>query len=411
MKYSRICSPDSRGYGELHSVDEPMKAITTIGIGGAGAGGGDWYWIDDGERAMKKIEKDKPAYRVPSIDEIRTIPWNGFKVVSTFSGCGGSCLGYRMAGFRVVWANEFVPTAADSYEANSPDSILDRRDVRKVQSEEILKATGLQKGELDLFDGSPPCQAFSTAGKRHKGWGQEKKYEGGHQQRNEDLFFEYVRLLNGLMPRCFVAENVSGLIKGVAKGYFLEILAALKDCGYRVDCRVLDAQWLGVPQQRQRCIFVGVREDLNTEPCHPNPLPWRYSVVEAIPWLSGGRVRQAEGFNSEVWVDTASEPYTTVGTSPASGCNRNSNGGKVEVDQERRKFTITELRRICAFPDDFILTGSYSKQWMQLGNSVPPLMMKAIAETVRDRILIPAKGNEKGRRLVRPIKGEDSLFT
>jgi DNA (cytosine-5)-methyltransferase 1 len=172
----------------------------------------------DGQPELpRQAAPDKPAYRVPSMAEVAAMPWNGFTVASTFSGCGGSCLGYRMAGFKVVWANEFVPAAQESYRANmSSDAILDCRDIRLVQPEEILQATGLARGELDLFDGSPPCQAFSTAGKREKGWGHEKTYEHGASQCNETLFDEYIRLLRGLQPRTFVAENVSGLVKGTA---------------------------------------------------------------------------------------------------------------------------------------------------------------------------------------------------
>ena len=160
---------------------------------------------------------DKPPYRVPTMDEVRAIPWNGLTVASTFSGAGGSCTGYRMAGYRVVWANEFVPAAQDSYLANCSDHCtLDKRDIREVQPGDILKATGLAAGELDLFDGSPPCQAFSTAGKRDKGWGEQKTYEHGATQANEQLFDDYIRLLRGLQPKTFVAENVSGLVKGKA---------------------------------------------------------------------------------------------------------------------------------------------------------------------------------------------------
>ena len=82
---------------------------------------------------------DKPPYAVPTMAEIRALPWNGYRVVSTFSGCGGSCTGYRMAGFKVVWANEFVPAAQDSYRANmESDCILDGRDIKKVTASEIL---------------------------------------------------------------------------------------------------------------------------------------------------------------------------------------------------------------------------------------------------------------------------------
>jgi DNA (cytosine-5)-methyltransferase 1 len=361
--------------------------------------------------------KNKPPYRVPLMTEIAALPWNGFKVASTFSGAGGSCTGYRMAGFRVVWANEFVPAAQASYKANAaPDCVLDGRDIKLVQPEEILAATGLKAGELDLFDGSPPCQAFSTAGKREKGWGQKKTYEHGAKQCNETLFDQYVRLLRGLKPKTFVAENVSGLVKGTAKGYFLEILAALKASGYRVTCRVLDAQWLGVPQQRQRTIFVGVREDLKLDPVHPSPLPYRYSVRDALPWIASSTEDPQGQFAPRTFSD---KPHGAITTSnshhikveplppsrlkagaygvhdiepekPCPTVTIGSPGNDLAVKiggTEKRKFTIAELRRICAFPDDFILCGSYAQQWERLGNSVPPVMMKAIAETIRDNIL------------------------
>lgn len=218
--------------------------------------------------------------------EIRRVKKNGLKVVSTFSGCGGSCLGFKMAGFEHVYASEFVPAARETYAANFPDVYLDDRDIRKTSAGDILKRTGLKKGQLDVLEGSPPCSSFSTAGKRSKAWGDVKKYSDT-EQRTDDLFFEFTRLLRGLAPKTFVAENVSGLVKGVAKGYFLEILRELKAAGYNVTCRVLDAQWLGVPQQRARTIFVGVREDLKVEPAHPAPLPYRYTIRDALPWIDG----------------------------------------------------------------------------------------------------------------------------
>jgi DNA (cytosine-5)-methyltransferase 1 len=221
------------------------------------------YWLEDDYVIKTVMSTTKPLYHVPLMTEIAQIPWNGFSVCSLFAGTGGSCLGYRMAGYRVLWANEFVPAAQASYRVNAArGSILDGRDIRQVQPGEILQATGLQVGELDILDGSPPCQAFSTAGKREKGWGKNKTYEHGARQKNETLFTEYIRLLRGLNPKTFVAENVSGLVKGVAKGFFLEILREMKTSGYCVTCKLLDAQWLGVPQMRQRVIFVGVREDL-----------------------------------------------------------------------------------------------------------------------------------------------------
>jgi DNA (cytosine-5)-methyltransferase 1 len=356
-----------------------------------------------------QASQNKPPYRVPSMDEIAAVPWNGYTAISTFSGCGGSSLGYKMAGFRVLWASEFVPAAQEVYRLNHPDTILDIRDIRQVQPSEILSATGMQRGELDLLDGSPPCASFSTAGKREAGWGKVKQYSDV-KQRVDDLFFEYARLLEGLQPRVFVAENVSGLVKGSAKGYFKLILQALKDCGYNVKAQVLDAQWLGVPQMRQRLIFVGVRNDLDVAPAFPKPLPYRYSVREAIgvalrtksyaanDWTSGDDpaaaiqasgqyfVGDANGFRSagrgigHVYPDVTNIPMPTIQAQRPVQL-------QVEPETEKRKFSIAELRRICAFPDDFQLTGAFAQQWERLGRAVPPVMMSHIAATIRDEIL------------------------
>lgn len=370
----------------------------------------------------------KPIYRVPLMKEIEEVPWNGFNVVSTFSGTGGSCLGYRMAGYRVLWANEFIPAAQDSYKANHPNSILDRRDIREIKPEDILTATGLRIGEIDIFDGSPPCAAFSTAGKREAGWGKVKQYSDT-KQRVDDLFFEYARLIKGTQPKVFVAENVSGLIKGTAKGYFLEILKALKECGYNVKCKVLDAQWLGVPQMRQRTIFIGVRNDLGLEPVHPKPLSYQYTVRDALPWIVS--IETANGFNNHEMIKAVapletvqqsrpvfieaetdiskyaigrewdkikqgekSEKYLSL-TKPhldkPSPCVTQRGGdntcASVVHPTEKRKFSIQELKKICAFPDDFILTGTYAQQWERLGRAVPPVMMMYIAKTIQLEIL------------------------
>lgn len=378
----------------------------------------------------------KPPYRVPSMAEIRALPWNGFRAASTFSGGGGSSTGYRMAGFKLVWANEFIDEARATYKANaSPDTVVDGRDIREVHGADILKATGLSVGELDLFDGSPPCASFSTAGKREKGWGKVKKYSD-KAQRTDDLFFEYIRLLREIKPKTFVAENVSGLVKGTAKGYFIEIMRELKASGYRVSCKVLDAQWLGVPQSRQRTIFVGVRDDLGIEPAHPKPLPYRYSVRDALPWIVSGRFGRQGWLSAERCSPTVSasmsySPHTSgqglelveaetdisryaigaewdrmakpgtqsdrffqlvrpslddpVGTITASGGSGSI--ASIVHPTEKRKFSIAELKRICGFPDDYILTGTYAQQWERCGRAVPPVMMMHIAATVRDHIL------------------------
>lgn len=354
------------------------------------------------EHSFERMKSDKPPYIVPTMEEVRKLPWNGFTVASTFSGCGGSSTGYRMAGFKVLWASEFIDAARDAYKANcAPYTVVDGRDIREVQAKDILDAAGIGVGELDLFDGSPPCASFSTAGKREKGWGKVKKYSD-KEQRTDDLFFEYSRLIRGLKPKTFVAENVSGLVKGTAKGYFLEILRELKSCGYRVSCKVLDAQWLGVPQARQRTIFVGVREDLGLDPVHPKPLPFRYSVRDAIsiqteeldPETDISRYAIGAEWDRMGKPGTQSDKYFQL-VRPAldSPCPTVTATGSVlgaasvVHPTEKRKFTIAELKRICGFPDDFILTGTYAQQWERCGRAVPPVMMSHIAAAVRDGIL------------------------
>jgi DNA (cytosine-5)-methyltransferase 1 len=358
---------------------------------------------------------DKPPYAVLSMAEIRALPWNGLNVISTFSGCGGSSLGYKMAGFKVLWANEFVQAARDTYAANAPDTILDSRDIRSISPQSILDAIGMKRGDLDLLDGSPPCASFSTAGNRARDWGKVKAYSDTSQQ-TDDLFFEFVRILDGLQPRAFVAENVSGLVKGVAKGYFLEILAAMKACGYNVKAKLLDSRWLGVPQKRQRLIFIGIRNDLELEPTHPKPLTYFYSVRDALPWISGFEADSVGWGDGPVVIrDASRDAYLTVGASASSGNGRltkviHDTGGawgegditdrsaptvmaqgaghmQMSYSQEDnqpglRKFNMAELRRICGFPDDFILTGSYAQQWERLGRAVPPVMMSYVAKEV-----------------------------
>ena len=356
--------------------------------------------INDGDKMTQKHAK--PPYKIPSMDEIRNLPWNGFNVISTFSGCGGSSLGYKMAGYKVLWANEFIPAAQETYRANHHETFLNTNDIRKVTPSDIFKEAGIKKGELDIFDGSPPCAAFSTAGKREAGWGKVKKYSDT-MQRVDDLFFEYSRLLEGLQPKTFVAENVSGLVKGTAKGYFKEILQTLKECGYNVKAKVLDASWLGVPQARQRLIFVGVRNDLGLEPVHPKPLSYQYTTLDALPEIMNGGIISIEsetrfspciekeydnvpiGGNSKKYFNL-SRPHPNKPCPTITQTGGTSAAGVVHPF-EKRKFTIAELRRICAFPDDFILTGTYAQQWERLGRAVPPVMMYYIAKTIQEEIL------------------------
>lgn len=381
----------------------------------------------------------KPPYQLPMMADVERVRGStGLTMVSTFSGCGGSCLGFEQAGYDVRYACEFVEAAREVYGLNHPQVYMDPRDVRAIRPAEVLAKLGLQVGELDVLEGSPPCANFSTAGAREKAWGKVKKYSDT-KQRSDDLFFEFARLLEGLKPRAFVAENVSGLVKGKAYGYFIEIIRRLRKAGYRVEARLLDAQWLGVPQARQRVIFVGVREDLQLAPVFPLPLPYRYSMRDALPHL---RRFSSSGHGYFPGLDTdGSKPAPTL---PASREGSAYYKAQVEVERgpslegtaigrewdklkvgeqseryfslvkpnpdkpvptvtatagqrgaagvthptEKRKFTIGELRALCAFPPDFRLVGTYEKQWERLGRSVPPRLMYHVARVLRDEVFM-----------------------
>lgn len=240
-----------------------------------------------------------PPYKIPLMAEINRMPKNKLRVVSTFSGGGGSGIGYRWAGCEVIWANEFMPKVCETYRTNFPHTVLDGRPIQKITAEQVLKAVDLTAGEIDILDGSPPCQGFSMAN-QNRMLGISKTYGNGVAQKNEDMFFEFVRLLDGLKPKMFIAENVKGLTSGSAKelmGVFqnnlfpsISILHALIDCGYNVRWKILNAADYGTPQSRARVFFVGVRKDLKLIASFPPKLGYQYSVLDALPHLAGNNL-------------------------------------------------------------------------------------------------------------------------
>jgi DNA (cytosine-5)-methyltransferase 1 len=349
------------------------------------------------------------------MQDIAEIPWNGFNVVSTFSGAGGSCLGYRLAGYRVLWANEFIPAAQEVYKANHTRSILDTRDIREVQPKEILKAIKLKKGELDLFDGSPPCSAFSMAGNREKDWGKEKKYSDT-KQRVDDLFFEYTRILKGLQPKVFIAENVKGLTIGKSKGLLGDkrigffktegttILDSLRDCGYAVSYQVLNAKYFGVPQSRSRIFIIGVRNDLGILPVFPIEKngTGKVTLREAFSGLSNSKKDLIEADIKPYAIypeliklgygDSSNKYFSLVKANPGSySPTYTQAAGHLSAASvchwDNRRFTIPEVKRLCAFPDDFILNDNYKQSTERMGRSVPPLFTAALAKTIQTQIL------------------------
>jgi len=216
-----------------------------------------------------------------------------FTVVSTFAGGGGSSTGYRLAGGKVIAINEFVEEAIKTYSTNFPDTKIIPGDIKKLTGKDFLSTANLKPRELDILDGSPPCSAFSLAGKREKNWKGATKHiaesyfdfdtgevisssetivkDGVKSYSDdqiveaiEDLFLEYIRIAKEIQPKVIIAENVKGITIGEAQKKLIEFQNEFEkiEPGYVVTHHVLNAADYGVPQARERLFFVCIRQDV-----------------------------------------------------------------------------------------------------------------------------------------------------
>lgn len=312
-------------------------------------------------------------------------------VISTFAGTGGSSLGYHLAGFKEILAIDFDAHAVECFKENFSDVPVWHRSVTEVTSEEIMSFCKINKGELDVFDGSPPCQGFSISGKREV------------KDKRNNLFLDYWRLIDGLQPKVFVMENVSGMVKGVMKGRFVEIIKTLKSGNYLVKCKKMNSKFYGVPQSRERLFFIGVRKDLNKEPVFPAPSNKIISAGEALKNIKPSEILELTDKYGKMWskVPVGGNCSDVVGTGfnscikinplkPSPTVNKTTTGkgfGTMVHWSEPRAIAINEAKILCSFPENFKLIGSYPEQWARLGNAVMPKMMQAIAETIKNQIL------------------------
>jgi len=303
---------------------------------------------------------------------------SGNTVISTFAGCGGSSLGYKWAGFTELLAIDFDKNAVETFKLNF-DCPIWMRDIKEVTGKEILDFCHIKQGELDVLDGSPPCQGFSTAGKRQVS-----------DSRN-DLFKEFVRLIIELQPKVFVMENVSGMIKGIMKGRFNEILKDLKATGYNVKCKLMNAMWYNVPQSRERLFFIGVRDDLGKEPTFPKPSDKVITVKEALKdiikeqrTLPGKKILNLllkSGIGCIGYNNYAFNHFKIGNNEVCRAITK-----KPQLYLDNGYLTLNELKRLSTFPDNYIFTDWWNG-WLRIGNSVMPKMMQAIAETIKTEIL------------------------
>ena len=362
-----------------------------------------------------------------------------FNVLSTFAGGGGSSTGYRLAGGKILAINEFVEEAQNTYRENYPNTTIVPGDIKKLTGTYLMEQAGVKVSELDILDGSPPCSAFSMAGSVSHGegrthadaFGKKKQYSDIKGVENvEDLFFEFLRVAKDIKPKVIIGENVEGLTMGEAKEYFHKIQNTFEEIGYLVVADVLNASYFGVPQSRKRCFFIGVREDV-AEKVGINFM----TMYQLYPDKNDFRTTLGEAINDIVNEDKEELDYLFDKISPEkavgktlmkmpkdpdkvlTGMDYHEKGHHFNLKRsslrkpcptitamgnlagvagtchpiEDRKFTIKELKRIMSLPEDFKLTGKHKQQSERIGRMVPPLMMKALAESVYNKVLKPYK--------------------
>lgn len=332
---------------------------------------------------------------------------NLFNVISLFAGCGGSSTGYKLAGGNVLAINEFINNACEIYKLNYPNVKIFNEDIRNLTGDTLIKSVNLSIGELDILDGSPPCSSFSPAGSVDKLWGKIKKYSET-KQRTDDLFFEFIRILNHIMPRVFITENTSGLYIGKSKKLFLEqILPRMESAGYKVYYKVINSATFGVPQSRRRLICVGVRLDLNKKFDFPVDGVNQVSVKEAlldvvndedeVSWL---KEKASYYANSRKYLDLKKpgDKHPIRFTLKRNWLDRPSytllaedsklNTAGIMHPTECRRHTIKEVKRLMSFPDDFTLVGTFQQQYERLARSVPPLMYHKLIKSIYSQIFL-----------------------
>lgn len=341
------------------------------------------------------------------------------KALSLFSGCGGFSLGFSAADFELVGFLELESGLRDIYKANFPTSTEMGSDITLV-SKESLHDFAKQFGAIDAIIGGPPCQGFSLSGKRRI-----------DDPRNT-LFKHYLRFVDAFRPKLAVLENVRLLtsMKNTGGGYVKdEIIFEFKKHGYLVKAFEVDAMNFGVPQHRERVLFVAVREDTGLQPSIPSethgdfqdlfsrqlPLRTFGDACSDLAYLESGevsedelhvavkhpahvirwlwdvkegfsahdnedeRLRPPSGYNTtykrQVWGEPASTVQTTFGM--ISGCR---NVHPIAT----RALTIREAARIQSFPDSYRFIGTLGTIRTGIGNAVPPLLANSIAKHFRE---------------------------
>jgi len=334
-------------------------------------------------------------------------------LVSIFSGAGGLDLGFQKAGFNIVWANEYDKEIWETYEKNHPKTVLDKRSIVNIPTDEIP--------ECDGIIGGPPCQSWSEAGAAR-----------GIKDKRGQLFYEFIRLLEAKQPKFFLAENVSGML--ISK--HSEALEGIKELfrnagiGYELSFKMLNVADYNVPQDRKRIFFIGIRKDLDFKFEFPTNTFQKITLADAISDLKEG-VLPAKEYNKtngelceipnhEYMIGSFSSMYMSRNrvrswdeqsyTIQAGGRHApiHPQAPKMKFIEQNirvfvpgkehlyRRLSVRECARIQTFPDDFIF---YYKNvpagYKMIGNAVPVNMAQFLAESIKEQLLANQKVKEQ----------------
>ena len=317
------------------------------------------------------------------------------KVASLFCGCGGTDVGllgnfdflgkhYESNNMEIVYANDIDDNACRIFEENfgiKPDN----RDIRQINSNELP--------DFDILTGGFPCQSFSIIA-------QNPKRLGVKDDRGK-LFFEMCRILRDKQPKCFIAENVKGLLTANQKSAFPLIMEEFKNSGYDVKYMVLNSANYGVPQKRERVIIVGFRKNLHIDFTFPDQVITDEDLFEPLKKVIDntvdekyyfseraveGMMKKREKMNKGRAQDIE-KPCNTVGAHLAK-VSLNSTDPVLMNGNRYRRFTPREVARIQSFPETFSLVGTETAQYRALGNAIPPVMIWYVANKIKDLLCL-----------------------
>ena len=330
------------------------------------------------------------------------------KIIDLFCGCGGLSKGFEMAGYEPVLAIDFWQDAIETYNYNNKKNIAMCKDIKELDKEFLKKLK--KENEIVGIIGGPPCQGYSTVGKREI-----------DDERNF-LYIQYCRIVEEIQPEFFVLENVKGLLTLNGGKFKEDIIDRFSALGYTVNYKLLDASDFGVPQNRKRVFFVGIKNKKFEFPVEQKN---KVTTEEAISDLISNekeysskaksvyqrlmRKDSTRLYNNEFTKHT-SQTEKIISMIPDGGKisdlpseywnirkynkafqRMNSNSQSNTIDTGHRNYfhysenripTVREAARIQSFPDDFIFTGSKTSQYKQVGNAVPPLLAFEIAKQI-----------------------------